>query len=357
MTAIRVASVPATHVYVCRLAHPSVDRLVDPSGDDVRTPSFLDPAWLRAHAGSFDVMHVHFGFEFYGTDQLEAVCDELDRQRKPLVYTCHDLRNPNHAASEVQDAALEVWMRRATRIITLTGWAAARIAERFNRDAVVLPHPHVVPLDELRRRAEMPRPQHADRHRVGLHLKSRRANMLGAELLREALRAIAHHDDVRLRLDLHCDVVDPTSGNHDVEFVSLALRTVADAASPLDLHIHHYLSDDELWQLIAGVDSFLLPYRFGTHSGLLEACKDLGTAVIAPTCGAYADQGAHHRFVSDETGFDPGSLHAAIGAAIAAERPQPVPVERRAHERAEVAAAHLALYREALALARARWVA
>jgi hypothetical protein len=28
-------------------------------------------------------------------------------------------------------------------------------------------------------------------------------------------------------------------------------------------------------------------YWFGTHSGWLEACFDLGTAVIAPNCGYY----------------------------------------------------------------------
>ena len=34
----------------------------------------------------------------------------------------------------------------------------------------------------------------------------------------------------------------------------------------------------------------VLPYRFGTHSGWLEACFDLGTAVIAPSCGFYKQQ-------------------------------------------------------------------
>ena len=34
----------------------------------------------------------------------------------------------------------------------------------------------------------------------------------------------------------------------------------------------------------------VLPYRFGTHSGWLEACFDLGTAVIAPSCGFYRQQ-------------------------------------------------------------------
>ncbi len=51
LLAFRVASVPATHVYVRRLAHPAVERLRDPSGDDHRTPCFLDPDWWDAPAG------------------------------------------------------------------------------------------------------------------------------------------------------------------------------------------------------------------------------------------------------------------------------------------------------------------
>ena len=36
----------------------------------------------------------------------------------------------------------------------------------------------------------------------------------------------------------------------------------------------------------------LLPYRWGTHSGLLEAAHDLGTPVLAPAFGGFGDQGA-----------------------------------------------------------------
>ncbi len=349
---LQVASVPATHVYVRHLHHPTVVRVVDPSGDDLRTPSFLDPGWWREHGDRIDLLHVHFGFEFWDPAQLEAVCDELERQRTPIVYTCHDLRNPNHPTPALHDAALAVWMRRATEVVTLTPWAADRIADRFDRQAVVLPHPHVVPLDELARRAASPRPRHTDRHRIGLHLKSKRANMLGVEVLAAMLDAIAPLPGVRLRLDLHPDVLDPSSANHDPGVVDLALRTVAAADSPLDLHVHHYLSDDELWQLIAGVDSFVLPYRFGTHSGLLEACRDLGTAVIAPSCGAYASQGAHHVFASDEDGFDPASLRAAVTAAVAAGPPAPVGVPERRRQRERIAAGHLEVYRRAMARVR-----
>ena len=54
--------------------------------------------------------------------------------------------------------------------------------------------------------------------------------------------------------------------------------------------MHDYFSDDELWDYLHALDVSVLPYRFGTHSGWLEACHDLGTTVVAPTCGFYAEQ-------------------------------------------------------------------
>ena len=56
----------------------------------------------------------------------------------------------------------------------------------------------------------------------------------------------------------------------------------------------------------------MLPYRFGTHSGWLEACYDLGTAVVAPSCGFYAEQQPCVTYRHDEDGLDADSLAAAV---------------------------------------------
>lgn len=344
---VRVASVPLTNAYVRALHHPGVRRLGDPSGDDHRTPSFLDPAWLRANAGSLDVLHVHFGFEYYAPEQLAEVCDVLAENRIPLVYTCHDLRNPNHPSADLHDAGLAVWMRRADAVVTLTPSAADRIRTDHGREALVLPHTHVVPLAVLGR---IQRVRHRDAFRVGLHLKSLRANMRPHQALDGVLAALG--DGVRARIDLHCDVLDPANRVHDPGLVARLAALVTDADSPVDLHVHHYFSDDELWTYLAGVDAFVLPYAFGTHSGLLEACRDLGTAVIAPSIGGYADQGAHHGFAADEAnGIDVAGLTAAVRAAVTAGRPEPVSVAHRHRQRLAVADAHFRLYRDLLAVA------
>ena len=58
----------------------------------------------------------------------------------------------------------------------------------------------------------------------------------------------------------------------------------------------------------------VLPYRFGTHSGWLEACFDLGTAVIAPSCGFYGQQHPCGVFTYTVDAFDADSLRAAVHA-------------------------------------------
>jgi hypothetical protein len=93
------------------------------------------------------------------------------------------------------------------------------------------------------------------------------------------------------------------------------------------------------------IDVSVLPYRFGTHSGWLEACHDLGTTVVAPDCGFYAQQRPCLTYGHDEErGLDAASLAAAV--VFARERRprwQAARSERRA-ERVAVAAAHRALY-------------
>jgi glycosyltransferase involved in cell wall biosynthesis len=306
----------------------------------------LDPGWLAANADAFDLLHVHFGFEYYDPDRLREVCAALRRLGKPLVHTVHDLRNPNHASPELHDAGLAVWTAHADALVTLTPWAAAELRRRFDREALVLPHPHVVPIGELRRRQARARPASSHRFRVGVHFKSLRANMVGAPVLRAVLAGAAAVEGTQVVVNLHRDVLDPAGANHDPALVAAALEA---ARGPADLHIHDYCTDDELWAYLESVDAVVLPYRFGTHSGWMEAAKDLGTVVIAPTCGGYGDQGAQLLFDADEgAGVDSLSLAAAVRAAALAGRPDPIPAAVRDAERRAVAAAHARLYREVL---------
>jgi hypothetical protein len=364
---IRVASVPADHPYVRHIGSPDgdlVERLPDERKPGQRgwwPPRMLEIDWVERHAEDFDVFHVQFGFDGCHPEQLRELTDLLDDLDKPLVYTVHDLRNPNHEDHGLHDAQLEVLVEAAEALVTLTDRAARLIEARFDRRAEVIPHPHVVPLDLLAERHATPRPV-ADPPLVGVHLKSMRANMLGVPLL-EALSAGEGVNGARLRVDVHREIWEPQAPAFRGD-----LRTTVEhlvRRGDLELHLHDYFSDLELYEYLAGLDVAILPYRFGTHSGWLEVCRDLGTTVVAPSCGCYADQGPVFIYRCDEDGLDPASLRDAVRRAVRARHegkpsltncgevrpgaPSPLAtIGWRRTQREQIAEAHEQLYRRVL---------
>ena len=344
---IRVLSVPAGHVYVQHLEHPSVSdlvrRLPDPRvSSDVPTsqwwpPPALDAQWVLEHHMDFDLYHVHFGFDARSAADLSALVDALRRYGKPLVYTVHDLRNPHHHERGLHDAALDVLVPAADALITLTPGAAAEVARRWGLSAYVLPHPHVVEEPTLSR----PRPVR-DGFTVGIHLKSLRASMDPIPVVTALARTVRQLPEARLRVDVHTDVVSEGNRNYDPDVARLLERGHREGLFALS--VHDCYSDDELWDYFQELDVSVLPYRFGTHSGWLEACYDLGTTVLAADCGFFDEQRPCFTYHLDEAGLDEASLATAVHRAYE-ERPSwRADPRRRRHERVELATAHRAIY-------------
>jgi glycosyltransferase involved in cell wall biosynthesis len=353
VTSIRVASVPASHVYVRHLAHPvhsdGVHRLPDvPPIDGALVPggwwppAMLDARWIREHRDSFDVFHVHFGFDCKTVDEIGDAVTALRELGVPLVFTVHDLRNPHQVDSARHDARLDVLVEHAAALVTLTPGAAREIEARWGRRAKVLPHPHVVEPPTLL----TPRPTH-DRFVVGIHAKSVRANMDVTGVAEVAGAAIADLPGATLRIDVHDEVSDPSDHWYAPEVVA-RLREIA-RPEHVRLVEHPYFDDDELWDYLVGLDVSVLPYRFGTHSGWLEACYDLGTVVVAPSCGFYTEQRPCLAYSHDEQGLDADDLTRAIRAAYDQRPNWRADPGARLHERRQLAAAHRVLYEEVLA--------
>ncbi|KQT89684.1 hypothetical protein ASG49_16540 [Marmoricola sp. Leaf446] len=340
---------PGSHVYVRHVAAEQPDgvvRLADPDPDDpTRTtttrwwpPVMLSPEWVAR--ADFDVFHVQFGFDSWEPDRLEAVAQAVHARGARLVHTVHDLRNPHHTDPTLHDAQLRVLLAHADEVLTLTAGAAAEVERRHGRRPTVVPHPHVVELGTMASYAARPRP--AGPFRIGLHVKSLRASLAPEVVLPALVEAVADLPDTVLQVNGHRDVLDGDSPRAD-HALAAELRRL-DAAGALELHVHDYLTDAELWDYLHRLDASVLPYRFGTHSGWLEACRDLGTAVVAPTCGFFADQGPVHSYDLDEERFDADSLVAAVRAARDAGPVAPVTVAERRAQRAAVAAAHREVY-------------
>jgi len=350
---VRVASVPASHVYVQHISAPDgrdpVVRLADLAPADGETvpggwwpPVMLDAAWIAANAAEFDVFHIHFGFDAKTPAELEAICDALEAAGAPLVVTVHDLRNPHHDDDDLHRAQLGTLLAHAGAVITLTPGAAEEIERRWGVAATVLPHPHVLP----RARLGAPR-RRRDGFVVGLHAKSLRANMDVPGVAEVLADAVAGLPGARLQINLHDEVFDP--GNHwYAPDVGEHLRNLARSHDEVELVEHAYFSDDELWDYLASLDVSVLPYRFGTHSGWLEACFDLGTTVVAPTCGFYAQQRPCLVYEHDDTGLDADALRDAVGIAHATRPHWQASREGRLREREMLATEHARLYRRLL---------
>jgi glycosyltransferase involved in cell wall biosynthesis len=345
---IVVASVPAAHVYVRHIAAERADgvtRLADPdpatperSTEQVWWPPvMLRPDWASAH--DFDVFHIQFGFDAWEPSELRRLVQTLRERGRPLVYTVHDLRNPHHTDRSLHDAQLDVLVPHADAVVTLTPGAADEIRRRWGRGASVVPHPHVVELDRMRKRSERPRSRG---FRVGVHVKSLRPSMDPLRLLPDLVEVVRDLPGAVLQVNGHRDVLSRRGNRRDRDLASFLERS--QARGDLELQVHDFLPDEALWTYLESLDVSVLPYRFGTHSGWLEACRDLGTSVVAPTCGYYADQGPVFSYVHDEDEYDGASLQEAVREAWSAERAAPLDVGMRRAQRASIARAHRDLY-------------
>jgi hypothetical protein len=303
---IRVASVPAAHPYVVAMTDPDhIDLLTDPVPPGATVdgqwwpPRWLEPEYLRGRIAEIDVLHVHFGFDTTPPSVLSEVCSVLDEHRVPLVVTVHDLQNPHLTDQAIHRGRLDVLVPRASTVITLTDGAADAIRKRWRRRAVVLPHPHLLPLDVVgAARVTRVRPV------VAVHAKSLRANVDPWPIL-DCLLAGA--DALSVRLDLDADALSsPRAG------AELRHRLARYSAAAVDVRVHPPFTDAELVDYLHEIDVLVLPYRFGTHSGWVEACYDAGVATVVPDGRCFAEQQSSQTFVFGRHGFDGASLMRAI---------------------------------------------
>ena len=335
---MRIATVPDDHPYLDAVLPPDAVRVrfAEPGAGWAPSP-LLTPGVARQALPDLDLVHVHFGYESLTKPDLRRCLSMVRGANVALVVTVHDLRNPHLRDPAPHLAHLDALLEAADEVITLTPGAAAEIWQLWQREATVLAHPSLL-TDEI-----APSTSSNGVPVVGIHLKSLRANIAEPDRLIAAAADGAHRAGAVLRVDLHPEQHDPDGTIEQ-----------ACARSGAELRVHERFTDAELLTYLAGLSVSVLPYRFGTHSGWLELCRDLGTAVVVPDCGYYAEQWADAvGFVhNEELGLDADSLRAAVEAAVRAPRPAPADRVTRAAQVGHNRQAHEAIYRRALAAAR-----
>jgi hypothetical protein len=345
-----VATVPDRHPYLSAVLpdHVTHRQYGDPALPWAPSPRLgLDT--VRAEAAVLDLIHVHFGVESMSVAALRAWTDEVRRRGIALVVTVHDLRNPHQRDPEPYEELLQILITSAHQLITLTSGAAEAIRRRWGRRATVVPHP------PLAARAlgtgHPPDGRCAPGRTVGIHLKSLRANVMDPAAVCRAAAAGARRAGGRLVVDLHPGVAEPRL---------LAELSSAAADGRYELRIHERFTDGELQDYLEQLDVSVLPYRFGTHSGWLELCHDLGTVAVVPDCGYYAEQWSASIVYgnNEREGLDAEGLATAVARALhltgtgpGTGRSMRDHLRRRAGAR-DSRTAHAAIYAEAVGQAR-----
>jgi hypothetical protein len=321
---VRVATVPHTDAYVAAVLPPGVVH-VGPA--DVPSP-WLDSRFLSAHADDVDVLHVHGGFGFLDEGALECWTETVTRLGIPLVVTVHQLRDPAQPTRARHDAHLAALLSTAELVLTLTPGAAEEIADRFGRTPIVVAHPSIAEPDpELG----------AERGLVGVRLGPASCALPDPSAVVRAALSGAVSGGGRLRVLV---------AGSDALFLDGRVRALADAGD-VELVVH----DGDLQRQLQQLHVAVLPERCGTHSGDLEICRDVGTRVVAPGCGWFADQWSEVVTYGhdDETGLDAVSLTAAVGAALTGPIPRPADRAWRAEQRAAVQRVHADVYAQVAA--------
>jgi hypothetical protein len=315
---VRLLSVPAVGPYVDAVRPAGV------AGAVGAAPGWPDATWLAENAAGVDVLHVHAGLAATPDESLACWAETLRRLGIPLVLTVHQLRDPDPPRTGAHEAALEVLLSTAEVVLTLTPGAADEIADRYGRTAIVVAHPSVVAPDpELG----------AERGLVGLRLgEASPAVPDPAGLVRAALSG-AVSGGGRLRVLVPAD---------DEPALSPEVRGLADRGD-VELVVHPAV---EWAARVQQLHVVVLPERYGTHSVDVEIARDVGTRVVAPSCGWFGDQWSDVvTYGNDEDGgLDSVSLTAAVSAALA--RPMPRPADRvwRAEQREAIRRVHAEVY-------------
>lgn len=312
-------------------------------------PQVLTPSWLERNLGRLDVVHAHFGLESLPAGALDAALALLQRSGRPLVFTVHDLENPQLTDQAEHRRALDAIIPAADALVTLTAGAADAVRHQWGRECAVAPHPTLLAPDTA-----PPVGVARSGTRVGVHVRDLRPNIDAVGAAATLVRAVA---DLRAE---GADVRGVVRMNERVrdESLACAVADVVAGSDEVELERGPRQDDDALTEWLAGLDACLLPYTHGTHSGWAELCHDLAVPVVATRAGFVREQHPDdvHVFVIG----DPASLVRAVLAATepgwsapgSAARRDEVSRRRRARlrERSGVREAHVALYRRVLAL-------
>ncbi|HEY2004257.1 MAG TPA: glycosyltransferase [Candidatus Saccharimonadia bacterium] len=315
----------------------------------------LEHAFDSAFWNSFDIAHIHYGFELEPHDTVAEALGLISDHGKPIVYTYHEPHSMHGADDSPYQRLLTLIASQASGIITLTA-AAQQDLQRIvpdSRPAVIAPHGYALNPDNPYFCRD--RSQETDA-RVLLYSSIRRNRDLVTSTTNLLMGAVP---GTRTTL-----LTRPAPNAEALKELS-ALLTLAFTSPHGTVSFELPLSDDDLAQRISTMDILVLPYLYAGHSGALEMAFDTGLLPVITNVGYLSyqceiwDQLAPTHVAADWSDEKPWAyqqrLMAAVKEAVAQLqefRASLDPDARRRYRREEhlqILRTHNEVYRAALA--------
>lgn len=330
---LRVAASPGWHPYLRRLASDvAVDQVSRPavgvSGGDATSD------WVGSLPADIELVHVLSSGPIGPLGAVSSFVDGVTERGLPLVLTLFDLHDRDVVDTAARNDRLDRLVDRADVITTLTRAGARTVARTWGRDAVVVGHPHVAPLDLIERVAADPGRGRIAMHRaIGVPISS----ASGRNSPWEAATALS--EVLSCRADVRVDLLPIDRG---------VATVLADHPLLGDRRVRmlsgERLDEDRLHRWLGELDLVLLPYRHATHSGWIPLCQDLALGVVSVADEAMIEMGLSAGYPARRSGMvDPDEVADALlrglGTAV-----RPPDVRRRRTALAAVHAAHRTVY-------------
>lgn len=277
---INVLHVPCNTPYVKKL-HREKDLSIANGSQSI--PLEITYEWILDHQnedsfwGSFDICHLHYGFEFEKLELIKKVFQLIQEQRKSLVYTCHELSSV-HGMTNNYSEYLHFILEHSSEVITLTEAAKKALikTDPAMENATVIPHGFVSLPD------------------TNKNIISNNPNATPEILLFGALRSNRDTATTLINLLLGTKKSDcritlatrPFTNRqlNDSPILRTALEMMCrDSRAQVELTLP--LTDDEVASRVKQADIMILPYSSAGHSGQLELAFDSGVLPVTTNVG------------------------------------------------------------------------
>ncbi|OHA34614.1 MAG: hypothetical protein A3A22_02045, partial [Candidatus Taylorbacteria bacterium RIFCSPLOWO2_01_FULL_45_34b] len=261
--------------------------------------------WMLEHErhaefwSSFEVCHIHYGFEFERLEIVQKALSLLKQRGKPFVFTCHEICSVHGVSPERYDEYLRLILDNASEVMTLTDVAKQSLQAKYQNvsDVAVVPHGYVVLPEEFRSERKETAPSVPE------------VLLFGA--LRSNRDTAATIVNLSLNTALKCRIAWVTRPFTHQQLAELSvLRTALELVKGnprVQLELTLPLTDDEVAARVGATDVLLLPYLSGSHSGQLELSFDCGVLPVTTDVG----------FLSSQRGFWPAKSSGIPNAVMA----------------------------------------